>query len=214
MIVKLNSAWTGSQSNATRLPGEHFSMVRNALQSGSILKLDWAGSRAAITHIQRSCDASPWKKPRAILWLIQSVHTFAKPHQIRTSPPKQSSVFNTVAMRLTQSASAAEAKPRALSRVEADAGAACWISHSWWWSIPSCVSPSRRTPKADPDPWSAGPCRGSCLPIARNAPSSSCPVVPPSIHSSAENILHFWGSATKGSCQKTRVERWRCRFKS
>ncbi|KAK9977459.1 hypothetical protein ABG768_019272 [Culter alburnus] len=30
------------------------------------------------------------------------------------------------------------------------------------------------SPKADPDPWSAGPSTGSCLRIAQNAPSSSC----------------------------------------
>lgn len=60
--------------------------------------------------------------------------------------------------------------------------APCWFGGRLWccmqqqslMMIPGCVSPSRRRPKADPDPWSAGPSTGSCLRIAQNAPSSSC----------------------------------------
>lgn len=50
VIVKLNSAQTESESIVIRLSEKHFSMVRSGLQSRSILKLDSAGSRAAITH--------------------------------------------------------------------------------------------------------------------------------------------------------------------
>ncbi|KAL1277898.1 hypothetical protein QQF64_024571 [Cirrhinus molitorella] len=73
----------------------------------------------------------------------------------------------------TQNTSVAEAQTRApLVWRQTLVLHAVAVTHVGPWLCFS--SPSRRRPKADPDPWSAGPSTGSCLPIAQNAPSSSC----------------------------------------
>ncbi|KAF4116297.1 hypothetical protein G5714_003786 [Onychostoma macrolepis] len=41
-------------------------------------------------------------------------------------------------------------------------------------SLPAFLVTRKSGPKADPDPWSAGPSTGSRLPFAQNAASSSC----------------------------------------
>jgi len=93
--------------------------------------------------------------------------------------------------------------------LEADSGAACFSSHSWW-SL--AVFPS-----LDGDRKQI-PIRGQLVRLQAAACLSPKmllppPVVPPSIHSSAENIVHFL-STTRNARLEKRTECRRIRFKS
>lgn len=92
--------------------------------------------------------------------------------------------------------------------------------------VTGCVSPSRRRPKADPDPWSAGPSTGSRLPIAQNAASSSCstsqyplvrrkyaPISPRKARREQEKPLQVWVLWTKWKIRRIGCSCW-CRLQS